>query len=241
VLFLFALITVTGCRPKPLPSPLPTIEWVDEPTAIRALAERAKEIRTVQATCTLTLTRPDGQSVALDAILLSASPDRLRLQASKMSHKLFDLTLNPDGLFVQIDDPSRKDKLIPASISAARFAREWSMFNGGLFDATDLTTRDAGPRTLVVSRMLADGRRVTCEVDKPSLTARSYSLNDPAGGQRFSLTIPEYRLVAGVPYPQHMIAVSDQGTIDIEMRDVELNVELAEGAFVPPTRAQRQP
>jgi hypothetical protein len=37
-----------------------------------------------------------------------------------------------------------------------------------------------------------------------------------------------------------MTAVSDQGTIDIEMRELELNVELAEGAFVPPAKAQRQ-
>jgi hypothetical protein len=235
------LIALTGCRPKPPPAPLPTYAWTDDASAIRTIAERANSIRTIQATCGLTLTRPDGQSVGLDAILLSAPPDRLRLQASKFGQKLFDLTLNADGLFVRIDDPSRKDKVVPASLSAARFAREWAMFNGGLFDAPDLTTSDAGPQKLLVSRTLPDGRRVTCEIDKPTLTPRLYRVFDPAAKQRFSLTIPEYRLVGGVPYPQHMTAVSDEGTIDIEMREVELNVELAEGAFVPPGKAQKQP
>ena len=239
--FAIILMVMTGCRPKPPPAPLPMYAWTDDASAIRTIAERAKSIRTIQATCGLTLTRPDGQSVGVDAILLSAPPDRLRLQASKFGQKLFDLTLNPDGLFVRIDDPSRKDKVVPASLSAARFAREWAMFNGGLFDAPDLTTNDAGPGTLLASRTLSDGRRVTCEIDKPTLTPRLYRVFDPAAKQRFSLTIPEYRLIGGVPYPQRMTAVSDDGTIDIEMRDVELNVELAEGAFIPPSRAQKQP
>jgi len=38
-----------------------------------------------------------------------------------------------------------------------------------------------------------------------------------------------------------MTARSDDGTISVALREVELNGELAEGAFVPPKRAEKLP
>ena len=236
---MLALFALAGCR-QPNTAPLPTYPLTDDASAVRAIAERAKAIRTTSGTCGLTLTRPDGQSVALDGIMLSAPPDKLRLQASKFNQKLFDLTLNADGLFVRVDDPSRKDKLVPASANAGQFVREWSLFTGGLFEAADLTTTSGG-QTMTATRRLPDGRRVECDVDRPTLTPRAYRMFDPAGVQRFKLTVPEYRVVGGVVYPDRMVAESEQGTIEIQMRDVELNVELTDVAFVPPAGAEKLP
>jgi hypothetical protein len=237
-LLCIAAICIVGCH-KPAP-PLPTYQWTDDATAIRTIAERARSIHTVQGTCGLTLTKPDGDRVALDGILVFAPPDRLRLSAEKMSHKIFDLTLNPDGLFILVDDPSRKEKIMPASLSAARFVREFAMFNGGLFDAPDLKTRHEDNK-LIVTRNLADGRRVECQVEQATLTPRLYRLFDPSGVERFTLKIPEYRIISGIVYPDRMIANSEQGKIEIQMRDVELNTETTEGAFIPSPKAQKQP
>jgi outer membrane lipoprotein-sorting protein len=234
-----SLFSVLGCR-RPDATPLPTYPLTDDASAVRAIADRAKSIRTTSGTCGLTLTRPDGQSVALDGIMLTAPPDKLRLQATKFNQKLFDLTLNDGGLFVRVDDPSRKDKLIPASANAGRFVREWSLFTGGLFEAPDLTMAGRG-QTMTVARKLSDGRRVECDVDRPTLTPRAYRMFDPDGVRRFRLTIPEYRIVGGIVYPDRMVAESEQGTIEIQMRDVELNIELPEAAFVPPARAEKLP
>lgn len=235
----FLLLAAAGCRPKS--PPLPTYDWVDDATAIHRIAERAASIQTVSSTCSLTLTRPDGQSVALDGIMVIAPPDKLRLAASKFGQKLFDLTLNPDGLFIRVDDPSRKDKVVPASLSAARFVREWSLFNGGLFQSPDLTTQNVSSTMFLVSRPLPDGRRVVCEVDKPTLTPRIYHMYDPAGVERFTLKVPDYLVASGIVYPAKMLAHSEQGDIDIEMREVELNIELPPAAFTPPNHAEKQP
>lgn len=226
-----------GCRQQPPPTPLPTYPWVDDASAIRAIAERSALVRTVEAECGMTLTRPDGASVTMDGILLTERPDKLRLQALKFGRKLFDLTLNPDGMFVRIDDASNRDKLVPASASAGRFAREWPMFMGGLFESQDLTISASTGDTLTVERKLSDGRRVACEVDKPTLTARVYRMYDPAGVERFSLKIPRYQILNGIVYPEQLVAVSEQGTIDVRVRKAELNVDLVPGAFVPPADA----
>ncbi|HEX8913506.1 MAG TPA: hypothetical protein VF796_14195 [Humisphaera sp.] len=236
--FLFLLLLAAGCRSSTEP-PLPAEPWTDDAGAVRAIADRAAAVRTVSATCTITLTRPDGQSVALDGVLVSERPDRLRLQASKFTQKLFDLTLNPDGLFVRIDDPSRKDKVVPASLSAARFAREWAMFNGEFFAAPDVSVEHRGPKAFLATRRLPDGRTVTCEVERPALVPRVYRMLDPQGVQRFTLSVPRYRLIDGRPYPDRMVAKSEQGTIEIEMREVELNVELPPAAFKPPKGAEK--
>jgi hypothetical protein len=236
---LLALFALPGCR-RPDATPLPTYPLTDDASAVRTIAERAKAVRTTSGTCGLTLTRPDGQSVALDGIMLTAPPDKLRLQATKFNQKLFDLTLNPDGLFVRVDDPSRRDKLVPASANAGRFVREWSLFTGGLFEATSLTTTSRGS-TMTVARRLPDGRRVECDVDRPTRTPRTYRMFDGGGTQRFKLTIPEYRLIGGVVYPDRMVAESEQGIIEIRMQEIELNIELPEAAFVPPARAEKLP
>jgi hypothetical protein len=237
---LMAQSVACGCRPKPPPTPLPTYAWVDDATAIRTIAERTRSIHTVQGTCDLLLTKPNGEKVNLDGILVFAPPDRLRLEARKLGHKVFDLTLNPGGLYILVNDSSRKGQIMPASLSAARFVREWTMFNGGLFEAPDLQTRHSSDQ-LIVSRKLSDGRRVECEVDRPTLTPRVYRLFDPSGVERFTLKIPEYRIISGIAYPDRMIATSEQGVIEIEMRDLELNTELAEGAFEPSPKAEKQP
>src|SRR5205085_684147 len=130
----------------------------------KVLADRATAVKTLSSQCRLTLTRPDGQSVQLDGAIAMAPPDRLRLRAWKFNQAVFDLTLTQGGLWVVApDEPSRREKVLPASLSAAQFGREWAMLNGGFFLQPDLVTEGSG-NSLVVRRTVEDGRTIVCRV-----------------------------------------------------------------------------
>ena len=234
-----ALVVTAGCTRRPR-SDLPSYDGVGDAAALRVLAERAAAVKTLSAQCRLTLTRPDGQSVQLDGAVAMAPPDRLRLRAWKFNRAVFDLTLTPDGLWVMTPaDPERREKVLPASLSAAQFAREWAVLNGGFFLQHDLVT--GGDRKwLDVRRRLADGRTIACRVDRATLTPRRYEMRDAAGRLRFRLALADYHVVAGIPWPMALSARSGDGKIDVRMKDVELNQELAPTAFRPPRRAQKR-
>lgn len=239
VSLLLGLMAIAGCRPAPPPENLRPYAWVDDATAIRVLAERSKAVRSMSAEVGLTLTRPDGQSVQFDGAMATRAPGDLRLQTFKFGRTVFDLTLTNGGMFVKtMDDPGRREKIVPASRSAARFAREWSMFTGGLFEQSDLAISHDGPR-MTVRRPLSDGRTVVCSVDKATLTPRRYAMLDPDGVERFTLATSAYQMFGEIPCATRLLATSEQGTIDIEIRDMELNVEHAERAFIPPEGAER--
>jgi hypothetical protein len=233
------LLAAAGCVHKPRTSTLPTYPDLDDAEALKVLAGRATAVRTLSAQCRLTLTRPDGQSVRLDGALVMQPPARLRLRAWKFNQAVFDLTLTPDGLWVMAPgDADRREKVLPASISAAQFGREWAMLNGGFFLEPDLVV--AGDRQwLDVRRRLGDGRTILCRVERRTLTARRYEMRDASGKVWFRLALSGYEMVAGVPWPTALAARSGDGRIDVRMQDVELNQELPPNAFRPPRRAEK--
>lgn len=233
-------LCLVACTRRP-PSGLPTYPGLGDAAALEVLAERAAAVKTLSAQCRLTLTRPDGQTVRLDGAVVMAPPDRLRLRAWKFNQAVFDLTLTPDGLWVVTpDDPSRREKVIPASLSAARLGREWALLSGSFFGEPGLSVRDAG-RRLAVSKAMGDGRTVVCEVERKTLTPRRYRMSDPEGRERFTLALSHYQLFDGIPWPTRLGARSGDGRISIRMNDVELNGELAPNAFKPPRRAEKLP
>jgi hypothetical protein len=233
---------VAGCAARqPTETSLPTFGDVDHQTALRVLDERARAVKTLSSQCGLTLARPDGQTVELVGAVAMAPPDRLRLRAWKLGQAIFDLTLTPDGLWVMTpDDPSSKQKVLPASVSAAQLRREWELLSGSFFGDAGLKVRDEGSR-LAVTKTLEGGRSVVCDVDRRTLTPRRYRLLDPAGRTRFILTLGGYDLFNGIAWPTRLKATSDEGRIGVRLKDVELNGELPPGAFVPPRRAEKQP
>ena len=233
--FVFAL---TGCARR-RPSPLPTYRGLDDAAALHVLAQRAESVKTLSAPCGLTLTRPDGQTVQLDAAVAMEPPQRLRLRAWKFGQAVFDLTLTPAGLWVVApQDPGRREKVLPATLSAAQFGREWAMLNGRFFLEHDLTT-GGDAKWLSVRRKLEDGRTVTCRVDRATLTPRDYEMRDPQGVVRFRFALADYKMVEAIPWPMKLTARSVDGRIDIRLKDVELNQELAPNAFKPPRRAEK--
>ncbi|HWE97283.1 MAG TPA: hypothetical protein VG269_25210 [Tepidisphaeraceae bacterium] len=232
------LFLAIGCAPA---ERLPTVQWTDARGALHALAERARAVHAASAECALTLTRPDGESVRLDGALAMKPPGFLRLRAWKFNQAIFDLTLTPEGLWVETpSDPQRRDKVLPASIDAGKMARAWALFSGGFFTSDDPVVHDTGGPRFRVERTI-DDQRVVCDVDRATLTPRRYAVLDPGGATRFTLTADRYEDFHGIVWPVKLTAVSESGKIAIALHDVELNGELPPGAFTPPRRAQKVP
>jgi outer membrane lipoprotein-sorting protein len=233
------LLVVLGCRNQPS---IPTYPRMPTTQATQIVRDRAHAIRSVSAEGLLTLTRPDGESVRLDAALAMSPPDKLRLRAWKFGQAVFDLTLNPDGVWlITPDDSSRKAQLQSAGLTAAKLARTWSLLAGSYFDSPNLQTEDRGA-TLIVRRTDSDGTHLIAQVDTATLTVQRYTLAGPDGQQHFTLNLDHYidhgaRLV----WPHHLLATSDSGTIEVSLRDVELNTDLPLNAFTPPRRAEKLP
>jgi outer membrane lipoprotein-sorting protein len=229
-----AVALFAGCAPKE--QQLPAVPWHDEREAREILRQRAEAVRTVSAEGLLTLERPDGESVRFDLAMAREGDQRVRLRAWKLGRAVFDLTMNPEGVWLLTpDDPSLKQKVRSAGVSARQLVESWNLFNGELFRSDDSELVDRGG-TLVYR-----GANITCEIDRRTLTPRRYVLSDDNGRQRFRLDLSDYRDVAGTPFAHRYVATSDEGRIIIALREAELNTDLPPDAFRPPRRAEKLP
>lgn len=220
---------------------LPRFNWTDDQTALRILSQRAKSVRTVSAAALLTLTRPDGQSVRLDAAIAMSLPDNsVRLQAWKFNQKVFDLTLASNGLWVESPkDEAGPQRTLSASLSAAPLARALSLFGGDLFEGPGVQVIDHGGGQFLIRKRLDQGQTIDAYVDRALLVVRRYRLIDESGVARFTLTARHYHDLHGLVWPTKLTAQSDYGQVDLELRDVELNGQIPAAAFVPPPGARR--
>lgn len=236
VVLLLALLT--GCAHK---ENIPTYPQMSATDTLAALATRSRAIKTLNGQGLITLTRPAGDSVRLDGAIAMAPPDRTRLRAWKFGRAIFDLTVTPDGVWlVAPDDPEHKEKIRSAGVGAAQLAKTWSVLSGGFFDSPGLTTTERGGR-LIVRRETPGEPVVVCEVDRRTLTARRYTLLDDHGAQRFSMELDHYQPFGDVVWPMRLLATSDTGTVEVALREVEINPELPPGAFTAPRRAEKLP
>jgi hypothetical protein len=168
-------------------------------------------------------------------------PDRVRLRAWKFGQAVFDLTLTPDGVWlVAPEDSRRAAEIRNAGASAGDLARTWADLNGQFF-ASPLKA-DMPKETdavFIFRRTNSDGSTLMCRVDRKTLTPRSYMLLDAAGKARFSLVLERYTLVDGTPIAQRLVAFSDSGRFQMDLREIELNGQLSASAFTPPRRAEK--
>ena len=227
----------SGCA-KPRP-PIPVVNWDgDVARARRILVERAASVRTVSATGLLTLTRPDGESVRFDAALVTEPPDRVRLRAWKIGRAVFDLTLTPEGLWLLAPrDESLHEKAKKAGVGAGEVAKQWSLLSGAFFEREDLVASLSGSSLILTGPQ--DQLTIRAYIDRRTLVPRRYVLHDDRGRERFSLRLDDYRTIGDTPYPYRALAESESGRILIQLDEVELNTQLAPGAFKPPRRAEK--
>jgi hypothetical protein len=221
---------------------LPTYPWTDADTAIAQMAKQDEKLKTLLASGSAMLTDGEGKTVRLDTAMVCQFPDYVRLRSWKMGQAVFDLTLKPEGVWLMAGEEMKKrSKGMPAGLGAADFAKGWSMLHGEFFRALNLEIDNRPGKTFWLQRRLESGMVVRCEVDRDTLTVSRNEIVDKTGKQRFSLQYTGYKVVNGVAVPARIIAKSEQGTIQVDVDDLQVNVPTPAGAFVPPRRAERLP
>lgn len=233
---------LVGCGPRPPAGEnIPLYPWAGNESAIHDLCARSHAVKTVSSEAIMTLTRPNGESVRLDGAVAMALPDSVRLRAWKFNQAVFDLTITPDGVWIESPpDPQHRQDTIPAGVNATNMARAWSTLFGEFFCNSDLHVDNLNASQIIVSQT-SNGRRIQCVIDRATLTPRRYTVDDAAGVRRFTLTLSQYGLFGGTQWPTHLIADSDGGKIEANLHNVELNGSLPSAAFVPPKASQKLP
>jgi outer membrane lipoprotein-sorting protein len=234
---LLLLPVLAGCAHEQVPA----YPRMSEQETLTVLRDRSHAIRTISAQGLVTLTRGNGDSVRLDAVVVMQPPDRARLRAWKFAQAVFDMTLTPDGLWIIVPehDEHRPD-LRAAGSNTAQLTRQWLQLMTGSFDNLALALRPNGGK-LLLTEANDDGTTMYCEIDRLTLTPRRYVIKDRVGAERFSLTLGDYAEFGGIAWPRKVEAVSQAGRILIELRDVEINGDLPPGVFHPPARAEKMP
>jgi outer membrane lipoprotein-sorting protein len=234
-----ALVLLVGCAVRDTEQ-LPTYPAMSPSDALRVLRARTEKVKSVSATGALTLTRPNGESVRFDAAIVMQAPENLRLRAWKMGQAVFDLTITrSEAWLLTPDRSSRAQEIRSAGVDAAELSKMWAMFTAQFFERDDLALVDH-EQELIVTAVHGE-RTIKCHVERRSLTPRRYEMFDANHRRRFELMLAQYAVFGEIPWPKQLIATSDSGVIQIDLRDVELNGEVAAGAFVPPRRAEKLP
>jgi hypothetical protein len=158
------------------------------------------------------------------------------VRAYKFGQAVLDLTVKPDGLWLFLPrQDSRAGQVRSASSDTGQAIRQWLQLLAG--DREGASVQLTGQKLFVTwhEEMITRG-----EIDRPTLTARRYTMSDRDGTQHFSLKLDRYRKVGPTVWPGRIQATSRSGKIVINLRDIELNVA-APAAFEPPPRAERLP
>jgi hypothetical protein len=238
---LIALLLLTvGCAHQP-PENLPTYPWTDHLIALRTMADRASQLKTLNCACILNLTRADGQSIRLDGAIAMSIPDkRVRLRAWKFNQAVFDLTLTPEGTWIEMPaDPDRRTQVLPASVSAEQLARAISLFGPDILNDPKLQVLDTGGDEFRFRRPADDGQMFIGRVERSTLVIRQYQLLGPSGNLRFTLDLKSYANFDGIVFPTQLVALNDGNRIEVSLRQLAVNQPLPPKAFVPPRRAEK--
>jgi hypothetical protein len=237
MLIVLTLVASGGCAPV---EKIPTYPAMPAQQMLETLHQRTSAIQTVSAPGSLRMTRRNGDSVILDVALALSPPKRARIRAWKFGQAIFDLTVNPDGVFlVAPPESSRREQIAAAGTSASAMIRSWLELLTGALDGAQVQQDD--PKQIVVSQQRGDGTTLICTIDRPTITARSYKLLDDHGQQRFTMELSRYIEAGSQVWPTRIIAISNDGTMQLDMREVEINGEQAAEAFRPPARAEKLP
>lgn len=230
---------VGGCAPG-----VPQHAWTDHDTALRIISERARSVETLAGACRVVLHDPQGGSVTLDGAIAARPPHHLRLQGWKFAKKVLDLTVTPDGTWLEIGRDAgagAEDGAALEGLDAHRLAEAWALATGDVLAGGLVQIDDAGGPTFEVRAALPeqDGS-VVYTVDRRTLTVRKCRVLDARGDVRHVMTLDRYRLIDGIVWPTRVAGTTGARRFVLELSDVQLNGVLVPVAFVPPPRAVRQ-
>jgi hypothetical protein len=236
VAFLLAttMLTLTGCAAK-----LPRYEWAGHEQAMAELVERAERIETIAGSCRIDLRQRGSGGTSLDGALAAQNPGYLRLRAWKFNHAAFDLTMRPDGVWLMTAEQLQTDGERAMTLRPADIARAWSLLSGEFFRNAQPSSTSAHHHTVIGAD--AEQSRVRSTIDRRTLVPLRFDYLDDKGESQASLILRDHRRVDEHIWPMRMTFESEHGRVTIQMRELEINREVAPAAFTPPRRAVRQP
>jgi hypothetical protein len=171
---------------------------------------------------------------------MSIPDKRVRLRAWKFNQAVFDLTLTPDGTWIEMPaDPDRRTQVLPASVSAEQLARAISLFGPDVLTDPDLQVLDTGGDEFRFRRPADGGQMFVGRVQRSTLVIRQYQLLGPSGNTRFTLDLKNYSNFGGVIFPTELVALNDGNKIEVSLEEIVVNEPLPPRAFVPPRRAEK--
>ena len=232
---------IAGCAGVAPVEHLPALPLLDDRATVTAISAQFHAVHDMSAQGNLDLTGPNGDRVQMDVAMALRPPNEARVRAYKFGQAVFDLTVTPSGVWLLTTGPgATADRTSKLQVSAEQLAHMLGLLSGALFEEPGLVLHDDGDG-LIVRRERSGEATVLCTVDRKTRTVRQYQLLDDRHAVRLMLTQSEFVEHDGIPWPQRILAVSDRGRIEIQLRDVDLNAGLPPNAFVPPRRATRLP
>ncbi|CAN5826033.1 hypothetical protein BH11PLA1_BH11PLA1_00830 [soil metagenome] len=252
-------------------SAVPTYPPMSAVDALATIATRQAPLKTVSAECDITLESADGERVRLDGALVAEWPGKIRLKAWKLGRGVLDvIRLSASEAWVEGPGEEAANRasaagargrppmeigkaiaplgVVLAAEGAELYRRAVVASENADVLVLRVATRDDAAVSAAERALLDDG---VFELDRATLTFRRFRGRGDAAevtagaanpGVGAELVFSEYELVEGIPWPRVIVLRQPGlGVITIRSRGVEVNGELAEGAFTPPGRAKRAP
>ncbi len=233
-------LVLGGCAPD-----VPEFAWIGHDAALEVISERARSVETLAGVCIVVLHDPQGGSVTLDGAIAARPPDHFRLQGWKFAKKVLDLTVTPDGTWLEGEhgaDGAAEDRATFEGLDAHGVAEAWALATTDVLAGGPVQIDDAGGPTFEVRAALPEqDRSVVYTVDRRTLTVTECRVLDARGDARHVMTLDRYRLIDGIAWPTRIAGTFGARRFVLELSDIELNGALVPAAFVPPLRAVRQP
>ena len=232
---LAVVILVPGCAGS-----LPIYKSMGGEESLEAIARRQEALCSLSAECELELTDAAGREVKLDAVLVAQPPRRVRLRAWKLGRAVFDLTI-ADGrawLFTP-EDGLPAGAFQAQDVPARQLGDALSLLGPEYFRSARLI--DGDEMILTVRGTLLGHPEVECRIDRRTLVPLLFAFGTESGEESRELSLTDYRAFDRLVWPMRLQLRGPSGTVVLRFREVELNGELAPGAFIPSARASEIP
>lgn len=218
-------VVLGGCAA----SRLPTYQWRTPEQAMAIMAERDRQVRTVQAACLLRFNDPDGRSRTLDGAVV-AEGNRVRVQAWKFHKTVMDVISTPDSLVVvhELEEPG-------PGFDAEFLADSLKVITGG----TAWMSEGWTPQVQPDGSLLLYWPRGVAHITGDTLLLERIDLAGDRPEHSYRITLA-YRDYDGLVWLHRGVVRGPFGEAEIILRDVELNGALNPKAFVPPGQAGPQ-
>lgn len=245
-LILFAALFCVGCASAIQDDPsLVRYEWVSASRAREIMQERDRKVERLSAVCDVLLDDGRGKRVRLEGVIAIGEAGRARMQAWKMGRTVMDVVVEHDAVWIkQAEQETRDSREVLDRAGAAHAVKMGlSMLSGRMIAEQDARVIDDGGSTFQVIHLASAatdrGLKVTATIDRATLTARQYDIEDESGAPACQLKLSGFRVISGreSAMATRIEAIQGEARVVVDLREIDVNGELETGAFDVPAGA----